>query len=207
MSDVEVATINFESSDGTRLEADLLTPDTPVGNAVVCHPHPRYGGTRRDMVVAALSRGLVDAGLRVLRFDFRGAGGSAGTHGDGDGERDDLLAAADVVAGDDLPLLLAGYSFGADIALSVAHPAASGWLVAAPPLMVFGPEQFVAAADPRPVHIIVGAHDEIAAPGRVAAATTDWVSTSTTTVASADHFFAGAGARLAQIAAAAASEI
>ncbi|NIR39517.1 MAG: alpha/beta hydrolase, partial [Actinobacteria bacterium] len=59
---------------------DLLTPPDPTGTAVVAHPHPLYGGTRHDLVVAALCRGLVDAGRRVLRFDFRGTGGSGGSH-------------------------------------------------------------------------------------------------------------------------------
>lgn len=167
MADVDVTTITFVSGDGTALEGDVLTPDDPVGAAVVCHPHPQYGGSRRDTVVAGLSRGLVDAGLRVLRFDFRGVGGSSGSHGGGPPEQTDLLAAINVVAAGGLPVTIAGYSFGADIALSVAHDAASGWLVAAPPLMVFPPEQLVAGADPRPVHVIVGAHDEIAEPDRI----------------------------------------
>jgi hypothetical protein len=200
MADVDVTTITFASHDGTTLEGDLLTPADSVGAAVVCHPHPLYGGDRRDIVVAALSRGLVDAGMRVLRFDFRGVGGSAGCHGGGPPEQDDLLAAIDTIADGGLSVTIAGYSFGADVALSVAHDAASGWLVAAPPLMVFPPSEMVAGADPRPVHLIVGGADDVAAPHHVESATSEWVATDTTVIGSADHFFSGAAGRVSEIA-------
>ncbi len=204
MADVDVTTIMFHSGDGTPLEGDVLTPDEPVGAAVVCHPHPLHGGSRRDTVVAGLCRGLVDAGLRVLRFDFRGVGGSGGSHGGGQPERADLIAAIDLLAAEGLEVMIAGYSFGADVALSVAHDAASDWLVAAPPLMVFPVEDLVAGPDPRPVQLIVGADDETAPPSRIAVATADWVATETTVVDSADHFFSGAAGQLAEIVGAAA---
>ena len=81
MEPVDVSVVEFESADGTRLEGDLLVPADARGSAVVCPPHPLYGGSRQDAVVGALSRAFVGAGLRVLRFDFRGGGGSAGVRG------------------------------------------------------------------------------------------------------------------------------
>ena len=200
MSEVDVTTVQIAGADGTTLEGDLLTPAEPTGTAVVCHPHPLYGGSRRDAVVSALSRGLVAAGRQVLRFDFRGAGGSAGTHGGGPAERDDLLAAvASLDTG--LPLILAGYSFGADVALSVTVDNAEGWLAVAPPLGVFVPTEMVAGADPRRVRIVVGAHDEVATPRRVELTVADWRATEVVTIGGADHFFAGRGGRLADLAA------
>lgn len=201
MAAVDVTTFTFETDDGIILEGDVLTPEPSLGVAIVCHPHPLHGGTRRDSVVAGLCRGLVDASTTVLRFDFRGAGGSSGTHGGGEPERNDLLAAIDAVADDALPLTVVGYSFGADIALSVDHPRVSGWLVVAPPLLVLAPDRLVAGADPRPVRIIVGGSDEIAPPARIAAATSEWTTTDVTIVDGADHFFAGSMGRLAEIAA------
>lgn len=201
MADVDVTTFTFETDDGVILEGDVLTPESPLGVAIVCHPHPLHGGTRRDAVVAGLCRGLVDAAATVLRFDFRGAGGSSGTHGGGEPERDDLVAAIDAVADDDLPLTVAGYSFGADIALSVDHRRVTGWLVVAPPLLVLAADRFVAGTDPRPVRIVVGGSDEIAPPARITAATQEWDATDETIVDGADHFFSGAMGTLAEIAA------
>lgn len=200
MPDVDVTTIVFESSEGVALEADVLTPDAPLGVAVVCHPHPTYGGTRRDAVVGALCRGLVDASTTVLRFDFRGAGGSAGDHGGGEPERADVLAAIDAAADGALPLTLAGYSFGADIALSVDDPRITGWLTVAPPLLVASVDPDAAGTDPRPTRIVVGGSDDIAPGERIETRTSAWTNTEITTVAGADHFFVGAMAQLASIA-------
>jgi uncharacterized protein len=107
-----------------RLECSLKHPDgtaDPLAAAVVCHPHPLFGGTMHNKVVHAVSQAIVAAGLPVLRFNFRGVGGSDGTHDGGRGEQDDLRAVLDHLAGrlPDRPLLLAGYSFGASVALRV----------------------------------------------------------------------------------------
>lgn len=192
MEPVEVTVIGFTSSDGTALEADLLSPADPTGTAVVCHPHPSYGGTRQDAVVAALSRAFVDAGRRVLRFDFRGSGGSAGVHGGGPDEREDLLAAIEAVEPGDGPLTIAGYSFGADVALSVAHPDAAGWIVVAPPLAVFAVEELVAGPDARPIEIFAAAHDQFNGPELLTPTVEPWVATTVHVVDNTDHFFAGA---------------
>lgn len=93
------------------------------GVAVVCHPHPLHGGTLDNKVVQTLARAFVQLGWRSVRFNFRGVGASAGAWNDGVGEVDDALA---VIAhftreGDaSVPLMLAGFSFGAFVASQAA---------------------------------------------------------------------------------------
>ena len=106
-----------------RLEALLWTsprPDTPLA-ALVCHPHPLYGGTMHNKVVFQVARTLHGFGVPVLRFNFRGAGLSEGVHDLGRGEQDDVRAAVDFLAKEfpQRPLLLAGFSFGAWVGLRV----------------------------------------------------------------------------------------
>ena len=203
MEPVDVAVVHFESADGTVLEGDLLTPADATGCAVVCHPHPLYGGSRQDAVVAALTRTFVGADLRVLRFDFRGVGGSGGSHEAGVAERDDLRAAIDFLTPGEGELTIAGYSFGADIALSVAHPGAARWIVAAPPLAIVPDEDLVAPADPRPVTVIAAAHDQFNSPDQLRPKMATWTNATLAVVESADHFFAGAHSQIGELAAAA----
>jgi len=203
MEPVDVSVVQFESTDGTLLEGDLLAPVDASGTAVVCHPHPLYGGSRQDAVVAALSRAFVGAGRRVLRFDFRGAGGSTGAHDAGGAERHDLLAAIAAVEPGEGPLVIAGYSFGADIALSVDHPAADRWVVVAPPLAIVAADALVAPSDPRPVTVIAAAHDQFNAPGQLRPKMESWTNATLHVVESADHFFAGAHRQVSDFAAAA----
>ena len=107
-----------------RLEAILWTPRArahPPLAALVCHPHPLFGGTMHNKVVYQVAKTLDAFGLPVLRFNFRGAGLSEGRHDRGVGERDDVRAALDFLAGEfpGLPLLLAGFSFGCWVCLRV----------------------------------------------------------------------------------------
>lgn len=203
MEPVDVSVVHFESADGTRLEGDLLAPANATGTAVVCHPHPLYGGTRQDAVVAALTRAFVGAGRRVLRFDFRGTGGSSGEHAGGSAERDDLRAAIDAVEPGDGALVIAGYSFGADVALSVDHPSAAGWLVVAPPLAIIGEGDMVAPHDGRPVTLITGAHDQFNPPDQLTPKVAGWANAELHVIDTADHFFAGSHQAVSDIAAAA----
>jgi len=97
------------------------TTDVPTrGLAVVCHPHPLQGGTMDNKVVTTVARALTQRGWRVVRFNYRGVGGSAGAWDEGRGEVDDALAviAAHRAAGE--PLVLGGFSFGGYIAASAA---------------------------------------------------------------------------------------
>jgi alpha/beta superfamily hydrolase len=114
-------------SDGLTLEGVLHVPAsgaTPIGAVVVCHPHPLYGGEMNNNVVVAIARALLGRSVAVLRFNFRGVGGSQGAHGGGVGEQDDVLAALRLTSEHALlagvPLGLAGYSFGAGVALRAA---------------------------------------------------------------------------------------
>jgi hypothetical protein len=107
-----------------RLQATVWT--RPEGEratmaAVVCHPHPLYGGTLHNKVVYRVARALHRLEVPVLRFNFRGAGMSEGTHDEGRGERDDVRAALDFLAAtfSGVPILLAGFSFGAAVGLPV----------------------------------------------------------------------------------------
>lgn len=194
------------AADGTRLEALVHVPTSatgsaPAGVAAIAHPHPQYGGDMHNNVVGALWRGLAAAGVATVRFDFRGVGGSGGTHGGGEAERLDLLAALDAAAAlaPDVPLYCCGYSFGADVALTCAHERLAAWVVVAPPLRLFGDDRFVAAGDARPVHVLAGEHDQFASTGVVRAATAGWRTTQVHEIPMADHFFAGSTARIAEL--------
>jgi hypothetical protein len=104
------------------LEAILKEPPADVrrrGVALVLHPHPLHGGTMHNKVVFRAARALNEAGLVSLRINFRGVGGSSGTHDHARGEQEDARVALDYLAGQypDAPLLLAGFSFGARVGL------------------------------------------------------------------------------------------
>jgi len=107
-----------------RLEAILWTPAkdaAPLLASVVCHPHPLFGGTLHNKVVYQAAKSLDALGIPVLRFNFRGAGMSVGEHDEGKGEEGDVQAAIDymAVAFAGVPLLVAGFSFGCRVGLTV----------------------------------------------------------------------------------------
>jgi len=101
------------------LEALLEEPEdgAPRMCAVVCHPHPLFGGTLHNKVVYRLARGLRRAGIVVLRFNFRGVGRSAGEHAHLEGEIEDARAALEWLREryPELPYALAGFSFGSRV--------------------------------------------------------------------------------------------
>ena len=107
-----------------RLEAILWTPSSsaraPLA-AVVCHPHPLFGGTMHNKVVYQAAKSLDALGIPILRFNFRGAGLSAGRHARGVGELGDVRVALDFLASEfpGVPLLLAGFSFGSWVGMRV----------------------------------------------------------------------------------------
>jgi len=106
-------------------------------SAVVLHPHPQYGGDMENHVVTGICQTLGDAGAATLRFNFRGTGGSTGSHDGGRGEQDDVRAALAFVRerAPGAKVLLAGYSFGAMVAASVAAEAGlAGLILVSPPL-------------------------------------------------------------------------
>ena len=107
-----------------QLEA-LLNAGTPDARyaALVCHPHPLYGGTLHNKVVFHAMKALNGFGFPVLRFNFRGTGLSHGEHDHGEGEVDDVRAALDWLNQEfRLPMIFAGFSFGAAVGLRAACP-------------------------------------------------------------------------------------
>jgi alpha/beta superfamily hydrolase len=94
-------------SDAPQLAAEAASR----GLAVIAHPHPLFGGTMDNKVVQTLARAFVQCGWRAVRFNFRGVGATAGTHDEGRGEAQDLLAVVQQCAPEG-PLALAGFSFG-----------------------------------------------------------------------------------------------
>src|SRR5438309_10644204 len=107
-----------------RLEA-LLNSGTENAShaALICHPHPVYGGTMHNKVVFHAMKALNSFGFPALRFNFRGFGLSEGEHAQGEGEADDVRAALEWLDREfHLPLIFAGFSFGAAVGLRVACP-------------------------------------------------------------------------------------
>ena len=109
-----------------RLEGLLRLPEddegTPRLAAVVCHPHPLYGGTMHNKTVFRLATALNEVGIPTLRFNFRGVGLSSGSYDEGRGEQDDVRSALDELERrfPGVALAVAGFSFGAWTGLSVA---------------------------------------------------------------------------------------
>jgi alpha/beta superfamily hydrolase len=114
----------FLAGPAGQLEAILWRPlgaEHPPLAAVVCHPHPLFGGTMHNKVVYQTAKALDALGIPVVRFNFRGAGLSGGVHDRGAGEQGDVRAALDFLASEfpGVPLSLAGFSFGAWVGLRV----------------------------------------------------------------------------------------
>lgn len=124
--ETQASTIRSLFLDGPvgRLEALLNAgrPDAPYA-AVVCHPHPLFGGTLHNKVVFHAMKALNSFGFPVLRFNFRGTGLSQGEHNHGEGEVDDVRYALNWMDREfHLPLIFAGFSFGAAVGLRAACP-------------------------------------------------------------------------------------
>ncbi len=120
------------------IEALLTRPGAaPWGGCVICHPHPLYGGAMSNKVVYTLASTAAKAGLATLRFNFRGVGNSTGAHAAGVGETDDtvwLAAQLRAALPSGASLLMAGFSFGAFVALKAApRVGAAALMTVAPP--------------------------------------------------------------------------
>ena len=115
-------TVRFPTSDGLSLEGELRMPeDGQRGSAVLCHAHPRFGGSKDHPILWAIRNELAQRGFAVLAFNFRGTMGSDGTYGGGRTETLDVTAAIDRVRQiSDGATVLVGWSFGANVALRVA---------------------------------------------------------------------------------------
>jgi alpha/beta superfamily hydrolase len=184
-----------------HLEALLEEPGDGLPNtqlslaAVVCHPHPLFGGTMHNKVVYRMARGLRRAGAVVLRFNFRGVGKSHGVHGNMTGEIEDARAALSYLRTryPDLPFALAGFSFGSRAIMQLGcEIGGAEFLMAAGFATRMGPVDFLADCL-IPKIFIHSTHDEfgprpdferlyarIAEPKQLV-----WIEAT-------DHFFAGA---------------
>ena len=142
------------------LEIVINAPETsPRGIALVAHPHPQQGGTLDNKVVQTLAKTFFALGYASVRFNFRGVGRSAGVFDDGNGETDDALAtlAHAKKRFGDVPVVLAGFSFGSFIQTRVAAT------VAAERMVLVGPAvgRFEVAPVPADTIVIHGETDDV----------------------------------------------
>lgn len=159
------------ADDGPLLEGVLHAPDGsgPFPAAVVCHPHPLMGGDMNNTVVVAVCRVLAERGWITLRFNFRGAGGSAGAFDEGRGEMDDVAGAVDFLCTqpgvDAGRLAVVGYSFGAEVGLRHAARDSRVRLLVGIALVQQCYADLFLDADPRPKLFVAGDRDSWAPAG------------------------------------------
>jgi len=193
-------------SDGLSLEAQFHLPEGegPFPGIVICHPHPSYGGDMHNNVVGALVRCGLDNGVAALRFNFRGVGESEGEYEGGEGEMIDARAALDALK--QLPevsaenIVLAGYSFGAAIALRVANGRddLKGVIAVSTPT-VSGPLEEATASGP--ILLVSGDNDEYSDASALAAFEASLgQDIELHVVPGVDHFWWGSDDRLIEIA-------
>jgi alpha/beta superfamily hydrolase len=184
----------FFSGPAGRLEAQLWTSGTaqaPMA-ALICHPHPLYGGTMHNRVVFQAAKSFHRLGLPVLRFNFRGAGLSEGQHDRGLGELDDVRAALEYLASEfpRRPLVLAGFSFGAWVGLRAGAEDARVARLIGLGIPVNDSDFSYLRGCVKPKLFIVGTKDQFAARQRVQALVDSLPPpTSLAFVEGADHFF------------------
>ena len=181
-------------SGALTLEGELASVDGAPRGAVICHPHPQYGGDMDNPVVRAAAGALAAAGHATLRFNFRGVGASSGGYDGGVGEVEDLRAAVHFLVQQtgSQQITLAGYSFGGIIALQVAPaaPAVDRLIAVAPPLSFAGLQSI--ASWTKDKLLIVGDHDQYCSVAQLTAQLARVVEPKQQQViAGADHFFAG----------------
>ena len=165
--------IRFNSTDGLSLEGEVDAPEAPRAALVFCHPHPQMGGTMNAPLLLAVRDDLVARGWAVLRFNFRGIGASEGTSSTGIEEVADANGAIVEAARrfPELPVALAGWSFGAAVALRAvnAHPEVVGCAAIAPAIK---PKPGITAGAPDPatfepegdVLLLCAANDDLVSP-------------------------------------------
>jgi alpha/beta superfamily hydrolase len=136
--------VTLDTSDELRLEARLAVPQKPTAALVICHPHPLMDGSMSSSLIPAIQRRAKAAGMAALRFNFRGVRRSEGRFEGGLGEQKDVTAALDLMRErfPQIPLRLAGWSFGSLVGLAAAAGTEVDRLVlVAPPVSVSAPER------------------------------------------------------------------
>jgi uncharacterized protein len=179
------------------LEIAIDAVDTPRALALVCHPHPQFGGTMDNKVVTTLSRAFNELGACVLRFNFRGVGASAGTWDEGRGEIEDAKTAVlhlkNTYAAT-LPLIFSGFSFGGYVAAALhAHHAEAKLVLIAPAV-----SRFPVGTVPPETIVVHGETDDVVP----LSAVFDWARPQhlpVTVLPGAGHFFHGQLLELRQL--------
>ena len=185
--------------DGPAGKIDIIMerPDAPKGIALVAHPHPLGGGANTNKVAYTLARTFVGLGYAAFRPNFRGVGGTEGLHDEGRGETDDLLAVLEEARRrcGDLPIVLAGFSFGAYCQSRVAkrlkeagHPAQRLVLVGTAAGYVESTRHYDTEAVPHDTIVIHGSDDTLVPLSNVF----EWalpLDLPVVVVPGADHFF------------------
>jgi alpha/beta superfamily hydrolase len=189
----------FLAGPAGRLEALLNAgPPDATHAAVVCHPHPLYGGTLHNKVAFHTMKALNSFGFPVLRFNFRGTGLSEGEHANGIGEVEDVRAALDWLEGEfTLPVIFAGFSFGAAVGLRAAYAddrvdalIALG-LPAVPVENRVYDFEFLRACT-KPKLFVSGARDSFGPPGKLEALVNSFADPKKLVrIEAGDHFFEG----------------
>ena len=185
------STLNEIFVDGPagRIETSVSDPGPGRrGIALIAHPHPLHGGTKDNKVVSTLARAFFALGYVALRPNFRGVGASAGSHDEGIGETEDIIALAGHARREwgEAPLLLAGFSFGSFVQARAARRLAPQRLVLiAPPV-----SRFETGAVAHNTLVIHGEHDDVVP----LSAVLDWArpqNLPVIVVPGGDHFFHG----------------
>ncbi|MGH8647825.1 MAG: alpha/beta hydrolase [Burkholderiales bacterium] len=171
------------------IETDVNDPGSARrGLALIAHPNPLHGGTKDNKVVTTLAKAFFALGYVAARPNFRGVGASAGSHDEGRGETEDLIAVAGHLKRQygELPLVLAGFSFGSFVQTRVAkrlHP--RSMVLVAPAV-----NRFPAETVPRETLVVHGERDDVVP----LAAVLDWARPQdlpVVVVPGGDHFFHG----------------
>ncbi|MGH8751793.1 MAG: alpha/beta hydrolase [Burkholderiales bacterium] len=180
-----------------KLETVINDPGAPRrAIALIAHPHPLFGGTLDNKVVQTLAKALVELGYVALRCNFRGVGESAGKFDEGRGESDDMLAVAAYARREfgDLPLLLAGFSFGAFVQARLMQKLSAQKLVLIAPAV----GRFAVGTVPANTLVVHGEEDDVVPLAEVL----NWVRPQqlpVVVVPGTGHFFHGRLTQLKQI--------
>ncbi len=205
--------VEIPSGGGITLEGLYRAPGNPESGgrdgAVVCHPHPLYGGSMRNNVVEALAAAFHRWGAGTLRFNFRGVGGSGGSYAEGEGEAEDVKAAVSHVRARGAGAVhLAAYSFGAWVALKALRLGAvdpASLVLVSPPLDFLSFEHLALPRAPGaavPCLITLGEHDDFCSSrsfGNWLAPQLDaGIAVETEIFPRGDHFYGGRESALAE---------